>query len=265
MGVARRAAAAPDRGRGGRRPHGHRRRGGPRSGGPPRAARMPHRGAGRAGRGGARELRLSARGSSSTRRSTSGPSRGSTSTGVDLVVLAVPCAGLPAALGEVGTRMHDRSAVLVASKGLVPPLGTTPTAYVSERVHARAVAALAGPAHAREAVEGSASVVVATRDPDLRRQLRDVLEAGGLNADATDDVTGTELAACAKDAAALASAAAAPRRSEPGRRRRRARLLGGARACPRERRPQRDVRRPRRGGRPRGHDGRGPRDEPPRR
>ncbi len=49
-------------------------------------------------------------------------------------MLAVPCASLPAVTGELGTRMHDRSAVLVASKGLVPPLGTTPTAYVSERV-----------------------------------------------------------------------------------------------------------------------------------
>src|SRR5829696_5585893 len=73
--------------------------------------------------------------------------------GVDLVVLAVPCASLPAAVGEVGARMGDRSAVLVTSKGLVPPLGTTPAAFVSERVRARAVATLAGPAHAREAIE----------------------------------------------------------------------------------------------------------------
>ena len=38
-----------------------------------------------------------------------------------------------------------------------------------------------------------------------------MLEAGGLTVEATDDVTGAELAACAKNAAALASAAAAPR------------------------------------------------------
>jgi glycerol-3-phosphate dehydrogenase (NAD(P)+) len=131
--------------------------------------------------------------------------------GVDLVVLAVPCSGLPAAVGEIGARVGERSAVLVASKGLVPPLGTTPTAYVAERVRARAVASLAGPAHAREAIEVGASVVVATRDPDLRRQLREVLDAGGLTVEATDDVTGAELAAAAKNAAALAGAAAAAR------------------------------------------------------
>jgi glycerol-3-phosphate dehydrogenase (NAD(P)+) len=131
--------------------------------------------------------------------------------GVDLVVLAVPCASLPAAVGEVGARMGDRSAVLVTSRGLVPPLGTTPTAYVSERVRARAVATLAGPAHAREAIELGASVVLASSNADLRRQMHDLLEAGGLTVEATDDVTGTELAACAKNAAALGSAAAAPR------------------------------------------------------
>ena len=126
--------------------------------------------------------------------------------------------------------MGDRWAVLVASKGLVPPLGTTPAAYVAERVRARAVATLAGPAHAREAIELGASVVVATRDADLRRQLRDLLEAGGLTVEATDDVTGAELAACAKNAAALATAAAAARGAEPRRRRRRARLLRDPRA-----------------------------------
>ena len=87
----------------------------------------------------------------------------------------------------------------------------TPSAYVAERVHARAVASLGGPAHAREAVEIGAAVVLASHDADLRRQLRDVLEAGGLTVETTDDVTGAELAACAKNAAALASAAAAQR------------------------------------------------------
>jgi glycerol-3-phosphate dehydrogenase (NAD(P)+) len=131
--------------------------------------------------------------------------------GVDLVVLAVPCNSLPAAVGEIGARMGERSAVLVASKGLVPPLGTTPSAFVAERVPARAVASLGGPVHAREAIEFGAAVVVATRNPDLRRQLREVLDAGGLTVQTTDDVTGAELAACAKNAAALASGAASVR------------------------------------------------------
>ncbi len=131
--------------------------------------------------------------------------------GVDLVVLAVPCGSLPAALGEIGARMSERSAVLVASRGLVAPLGTTPSAYVTERVPARAVASLGGPAGAREMLESGAAAVVATTNPDLSRQLGEVLAAGGLTVEATDDVTGAELAACATNAAALGSAAVAAR------------------------------------------------------
>jgi len=129
----------------------------------------------------------------------------------DLVVLAVPSAALPSVLGQVGAQIGSRSAVLVVTKGLVPPLGTTPEAFVSERVRARGVACLAGPSHAREAVTAGASVVVATRNGDFRRQLREVLTEGGLAVETTDDVTGAELAACAKNAAALAASAAASR------------------------------------------------------
>jgi glycerol-3-phosphate dehydrogenase (NAD(P)+) len=129
----------------------------------------------------------------------------------DLVVLAVPSWSLPSVLGQIGAHIGSRSAVLVVAKGLVPPLGTTPEAFVSERVRARAVACLAGPSHAREAVTAGASVVVATRNRDLERQLGEVLREAGLTVETTDDVTGTEFAACAKNAAALASAAAASR------------------------------------------------------
>ena len=129
--------------------------------------------------------------------------------GVDLVAFAVPAKSLQAAVAQVGDRIAERAAVLVASKGLIPPLGAGPTRYVGERVRARAVAFLGGPAHAAEAIEGGASLVLATRDDDLSRQLVDVLTAAGLDVEATDDVVGTELAACAKNAAALAAAAAA--------------------------------------------------------
>ena len=54
-------------------------------------------------------------------------------------------------------------------------------------------------------------MVLASRDADLRRQLHDMLEAGGLTVEATDDVTGAELAACAKNAAALATRRRPPR------------------------------------------------------
>ena len=129
----------------------------------------------------------------------------------DLLVLAVPCASLPEVVGSVGAQVGPRAAVLVTSKGLVPPLGSPPGTYVAERVRARGVAWLGGPAHAHETVREGASVVLATPNADLSRQLREALEAAGLHVQTTDDLMGAELAACAKNAAALAAAAAATR------------------------------------------------------
>jgi len=52
----------------------------------------------------------------------------------DLVVFAVPASQLPAAVAAHGGAITPRTGVLVCAKGLVPPLGTLPAAFVSERV-----------------------------------------------------------------------------------------------------------------------------------
>ncbi len=130
--------------------------------------------------------------------------------GCDLVCLAVPSKALPAAVGGLGDRVGTRASVLLLSKGLVQPLGALPSDYVSERVRARAIASLGGPALAREAAGGIAALVLGSCDPDLRVQLGDVFERAGLVCERTDDVIGVETAGVAKNAAALAAAAAAP-------------------------------------------------------
>ena len=130
--------------------------------------------------------------------------------GLDLVCLAVPAASLPAAIAALGDRVGSRSSVLLLSKGLVPPLGMLPSAYVGERVRARAIASLGGPAHAREAVAGTAALVLGSGDADLRAQLGDVFDRAGFSCELTDDVVGVEMAGVAKNAAALAAAAAEP-------------------------------------------------------
>jgi glycerol-3-phosphate dehydrogenase (NAD(P)+) len=129
--------------------------------------------------------------------------------GHDLVVLAVPAKALPAVLAAHGPNISRRVGVLVVSKGVVPPLGTLPSAFAAERTAARAVAVLGGPVHAAEVVEHGASVVLACLDKGLARQLAEMLAAAGLDVSTTTDVTGVELAGCAKNAAALAAAAAA--------------------------------------------------------
>jgi glycerol-3-phosphate dehydrogenase (NAD(P)+) len=128
----------------------------------------------------------------------------------DLVCLAVPSAALPAVVGSLGDRIGNRTSVLLLSKGLVQPLGLQPYRYVSDRIRARAIASLGGPALAREAVAGIAALVLAGRDVDLRTQLGEVFDRAGLVCERTDDVVGVEIAGAGKNAAALAAAAAAP-------------------------------------------------------
>jgi glycerol-3-phosphate dehydrogenase len=105
-------------------------------------------------------------------------------------------------------RIPANAGVATCAKGLVPPLGTLPSSYLAERVMARAVAAVAGPAHAADALSAGAALVVASPDRPFARQLASVLATAGFQTEVTTDVTGAELAACAKNAAVLAAAAA---------------------------------------------------------
>ncbi len=130
--------------------------------------------------------------------------------GCDLICFAVPSKAIPQAVGTYADRIGSRAAVLLLSKGLIQPLGLLPTEYVAERVPARAIACLGGPAHAKEAAAGMAALVLGSADPDLRHQLGEVFDRAGLVCERTDDVTGVEMAGVAKNAAALAAAAAEP-------------------------------------------------------
>jgi glycerol-3-phosphate dehydrogenase (NAD(P)+) len=127
--------------------------------------------------------------------------------GLDLVCLAIPSGSLPQAVGSIADRVSDRCSVLLLTKGMIAPLGQLPAEYVGERIRARAIACLGGPAHAREAVSGSAALVLGSGDLDLRDQLGEVFDRAGLVCERTGDVTGVEMAGAAKNAAALAAAA----------------------------------------------------------
>jgi glycerol-3-phosphate dehydrogenase (NAD(P)+) len=128
--------------------------------------------------------------------------------GLDLVCLAIPSGSLPQAVGAIADRISDRSSVLLLTKGLIAPLGQLPAEYAGARIRARAIACLGGPAHAREAVSGSAALVLGSGDADLRDQLGEVFDRAGLVCERSRDVAGVEMAGAAKNAAALAAAAA---------------------------------------------------------
>jgi glycerol-3-phosphate dehydrogenase (NAD(P)+) len=126
----------------------------------------------------------------------------------DLICLAVPARALRATMAANGDKIPQSAGVLVLSKGLVPPLGTLPSAFVAERCAAHAVAVLGGPADATEVLEHGAAVVLASLDRGFQRQLADALKTAGLDVTTTSDVTGVELASAAKNVAVLAAAAA---------------------------------------------------------
>lgn len=130
--------------------------------------------------------------------------------GLDLICLAIPSKSLPQAVGAIADRVSGRSSVLLMTKGLIAPQGQLPSEYVGERVRARAIACLGGPAHAGEAVSGSAALVLGSEDAELRAQLGEVFDRAGLVCERSRDVTGVEIAGAAKNAAALAAAAAEP-------------------------------------------------------
>jgi glycerol-3-phosphate dehydrogenase len=130
--------------------------------------------------------------------------------GLDLICLAIPSKSLPQAVGAIADTVGDRSAVLLLTKGLIAPQAQLPAEYVGERVRARAIACLGGPAHAREAVSGSAALVLGSADLDLRVQLGEVFDRAGLVCERSGDIAGVEMAGAAKNAAALAAAAAEP-------------------------------------------------------
>jgi glycerol-3-phosphate dehydrogenase (NAD(P)+) len=128
----------------------------------------------------------------------------------DLLVVAVPSRALPEVLETHGAQITGRTGVLVASKGLVPPAATLPSAYVARHSAARAVACLGGPAHAADALDQGTALVAGSTDAGFGRQLADLLTKAGLYAETSTDVVGVELAGAAKNAAALAAAAAGP-------------------------------------------------------
>jgi glycerol-3-phosphate dehydrogenase (NAD(P)+) len=126
----------------------------------------------------------------------------------DLVFLAVPSNALESALTELRRQgIAEHAGVVSLSKGLVPPDGTPPTLALERSFGLERVACVAGPAHAREMVDGGAGLVCASHDPELAERVAELLRRGGVVCETSTDPVGVELAGCAKNAAALAAGA----------------------------------------------------------
>ncbi len=128
--------------------------------------------------------------------------------GHDIVCMAVPAKALPAVLAAHGGRISSRIGVLVVSKGLVPPLATLPA-----RSRPSAATLARSPCSADPPMPPRCSSTVprwcSHRSTQRSRPSWPRRWTAGLDVSTTNDVTGVELAGCAKNAAVLAAAAAA--------------------------------------------------------
>ena len=118
--------------------------------------------------------------------------------GADLHVVAVPSH----AFGEVSSGLPGAAPVLSLTKGLDPATGRR----LSQLVERRAVAVLSGPNFAEEIAEGlPAAAVIASEDERLTLELQQAINSLAFRVYASDDPTGVELCAAAKNVIALAA------------------------------------------------------------
>lgn len=126
----------------------------------------------------------------------------------DIVFLAVPAHSLgeaAAALPAAG--LSPKASVVTLAKGLVPPLGRTPSTVLGDACGPGHVAVIGGPAHASELVREGGALVAASQNAALAGTLASIFTRGGVICELSDDPAGVELAGAAKNAAALASGA----------------------------------------------------------
>jgi glycerol-3-phosphate dehydrogenase (NAD(P)+) len=102
----------------------------------------------------------------------------------DLVCFAMPANDLPRAIERYGEHIPERAGILLRANGLVPPLGTLPSAYVAERTAARAIATLDGD------LAPNSKLTIAGADQAFLTQLQTAFTAAGFDVARTSDVTG---------------------------------------------------------------------------
>ena len=126
----------------------------------------------------------------------------------DFVFLAIPSTALGEVIGDMSGRGLERAHALVSlCKGLVPPDGATVTTILRARFGAHRTACIGGPAHAQEMVNHGAALVAASLDDRLAEGLAAIFTRAGVVCEISSDPIGVELAAVAKNAAALAAGA----------------------------------------------------------
>ena len=124
----------------------------------------------------------------------------------DLVISAVPTVYLRHTLMRLTSDLYPATPVLSLSKGLELDTFQLPSAIIRQVIGTRRMAVLSGPSHAEEVSRGlPATVVVASQDLDLAREIQSHLSDDRLRVYTNLDVVGVEIAGALKNILGIAA------------------------------------------------------------
>ncbi|CAN5267382.1 NAD(P)H-dependent glycerol-3-phosphate dehydrogenase [soil metagenome] len=123
----------------------------------------------------------------------------------DLVISAIPTIYLRQSLMRLAGDLGPNVPVLSLSKGIENETFQLPSAIIRELLGTKRIAVLSGPSHAEEVSRGlPATVVVASRDLDLSREIQAHLSDDRFRVYTNLDVIGVEIAGALKNILGLA-------------------------------------------------------------
>lgn len=124
----------------------------------------------------------------------------------DLYVFAVPSKHLRSLLSSIADRLRPGVPAVSVIKGIEQDTLARPTQIIREVLGNRPVACLSGPSHAEEiASTMPTSVVVASDDGQLARELQDLFATDRFRVYRDDDLVGVELAGALKNVIGIAA------------------------------------------------------------
>lgn len=124
----------------------------------------------------------------------------------EIIILAIPSAGIVETIGRVGSSLAAKAPVVIVTKGLEANTGKPLSEVVAKALPDRPIAALSGPSFAADVAAGlPTAVTLAAEDEIAAVAIRDCLARAEFRIYLTNDLIGTELGGAAKNVLAIAA------------------------------------------------------------
>ena len=123
---------------------------------------------------------------------------------VDMIFVAVPSASFRSVVQQMKPYLHPHIILITATKGIEPGTFKLMSQILAEEVDDARIAVLSGPNLAREIAENSPTgTVIASHDPEVRREVQEALRSDTFRVYANDDMLGVELGGSLKNIYAI--------------------------------------------------------------